>query len=297
MSKTVIVPLDGSEASEQSLPFATLLAERQGARLTLMSVVEVTTEFDAWIDTAPFSLEEEMSKWLEERQQYLSELAAEIALETHTNVRVGRPADEIREVAEAAEERVIVMASHGRGGIQQFVLGSVALQVVHHGHSPVVTVHMQDGNGTALATLERVLFPLDGSEFSEQIIDKALAIVGEPRPSLHLTRVLETPGWTTQSFNDGLVGQYLEAAREESEGDLQAHATRLQEQGYEVDWSIREGNPGDQILEAAKGCNANLIAMATHGRGGLGRLLLGSVAQRVLNRANAPLLLIRPNAE
>jgi nucleotide-binding universal stress UspA family protein len=138
------------------------------------------------------------------------------------------------------------------------------------------------------------LFPLDGSDFSDQIIDRALEIIGEPRPALHLARVLESPGWASHSFNAGLVGQYLDATREAIEADMRAAAGRLEARGYEVEWSMLEGNPGDKILEAARACNASMIAMATHGRGGLGRLLLGSVAQRVLNRATAPLLLIRP---
>ncbi len=295
MSRTVIVPLDGSKASEDSLPFARLLAERSGAALILMSVVEVTTEFDAWIDTAPFSLEEEMSNWIDERQEYLRQLAEGFKGESHTIVRVGRPADEIREVVKGANEPVLVMASHGRSGIQQFVLGSVALQIVHQLHCPVVTIHMQASGSPAPSSLDRILFPLDGSTFSEQIIEQALAIVGRPAPALHLTRVLEAPVWASHSFNAGLVGEYLAASRELIEEEMQELADRLTQEGYSAEWSIRDGNPGDQIIEAANACGAGLIAMATHGRGGLGRLLLGSVAQRVLHRTNVPLLLIHPN--
>jgi nucleotide-binding universal stress UspA family protein len=140
-----------------------------------------------------------------------------------------------------------------------------------------------------------MLLPLDGSEFSEQVIDDALAIAGEPKPALHLLRVLETPTWAGQSFDAGLVGQYIEASREEAREALAAEAARLEGLGYRTTWEVRDGGPGTEILNAADERQASLIAMATHGRGGLGRLLLGSVAQRVLNRARVPLLLIHPD--
>jgi nucleotide-binding universal stress UspA family protein len=293
---TVIVPLDGSSGSEQSIPFARLVAERHGAAMTLVSVVEISTEFDAWIDTAPFTLEDYLDDWLDERQAYLDELVARAGSRATAVVRVGRPAAETMAVVDESEDPIIVMASHGRGGIQQFVLGSVALQVVHDAHDPVIVVRMRDDGAASASVLERVLLPLDGSDFSEQVIERSLSIAGEPKPALHLLRVLETPGWASAPFDAGLVGQYIEASREEARETLAAEAARLEGQGYSVTWEVRDGSPGTEILAVAAERGASLIAMATHGRGGIGRLLLGSVAQRVLNGASVPLLLIRPDA-
>lgn len=296
MSSTVIVPLDGSETAEQALPFARLLAERQGARVVLMSVLEVSSEFHAWVDTAPYSLEEEIKSWIDERQTYLQGHAEAFGPDTKTLVRVGRPAQEICAVVEEFEDPLLVMASHGRGGIQQFVLGSVALKVVQDVNTPVVVVRIREDHEPP-QDLKCLLLPLDGSEFSEQIVDEVLRIASEPRPRLVLVHVLEAPTWASHSFNAGLVGQYIQATREMVEEQLTAIAARLSEAGYEVEWSIRNGNAGDEIVAAAEECEASMIAMATHGRSGLGRLLLGSVAQRVLNRATVPLLLVHPKAE
>ena len=297
MTRTVIVPLDGSDASEEALGIAQRIQERQGSKLKLLSVVEVTTEFDAWIETAPFTLEDELDSWLEERRGYLADVASRLGDNVETEVRVGRPADEICAAVEAAGPAVVVMASHGRGGLQQFVLGSVALSVVHDVHCPVVVVHMQGDGAEAPSRLDSVLLPTDGSSFSESVIDEALAILGEPKPDVRLIQVLEHPAWAANSMNAGLVSEYLDASREAAQNHLDEMAAKLRERGYSAEAELRSGSAADGILESAAQNRVHMIAIATHGRGGVGRLLLGSVAQRVLQRTDVPLLLIRPASE
>jgi nucleotide-binding universal stress UspA family protein len=294
MSVTVIVPLDGSEASEKSLAIARELQIRRGGTLKLISVVEITTEFDAWIETAPFTLEDELDSWLADRRKYLRGLAEQLGEGVEFEVRVGRPSVEIRAVAEAQDEAVIVMASHGRGGLQQLVLGSVALSVVHDVHCPVIVVHMQGERTDPSLKLETVLLPTDGTAFSERVIDDALEILGEPKPALRLVQVLEHPAWTAHSTNAGLISEYLEASRGSAQQYLDQIATKLRARGFSTDAELRSGAAADGILASATEHDADLIAMATHGRGGIGRLLLGSVAQRVLHRTGVPLLLIHP---
>ena len=297
MTRTVLVPLDSSEASEEALPIAREVWKRQGGQLKLLSVVEVSTEFDAWIETAPFSLEDELDRWLAERREYLDAIATSFGGNVVTEVRVGRPSSEICAAAEeVGEDVVVVMASHGRGGLQQFILGSSALSVVHDLHCPVIVVHMSDSEAEAPSSLDSVLLPTDGSPFSEGIIDEALAILGEPKPKVRLVQVLEHPAWATHSMNAGLVSQYLDASRELSQEHLDEITAKLRERGYEAAAELRSGSAADGILEAAEVHDSDLIAMATHGRSGVSRLLLGSVAQRVLNRTRAPLLLIHPQS-
>ena len=297
MTRTVLVPLDSSEASEEALPIALEVWKRQGGQLKLLSVVEVSTEFDAWIETAPFSLEDELDRWLMERRDYLDSIASRIGGNVVTEVRVGRPASEICAAAEETDDVVVVMASHGRGGLQQFILGSAALSVVHDVHCPVIIVHMGDSESEVPSSLDSVLMPTDGSPFSEGIIDEALAILGEPKPKVRLLQVLEHPAWSAHSMNAGLVSQYLEASREVAQEHLDGMTAKLRERGYEAAAELRGGSAADGILEAVSDHGSDLIAMATHGRSGVGRFVLGSVSQRVLNRTRAPLLLIRPPSD
>ena len=294
MSHTIIVPLDGSKESEQSIPFAQLLAARTGSTMLLLSVVEISTEFDAWVEAAPFSLEDDLDRWIEDRREYLNSLAVSMDEDATVEIRAGRPAHEIVGVVESVESPIVVIASHGRGGVQQFVLGSVALQVVHDVHTPVVVIRIQDDAGKAPASIERVLLPADASDFSDSAIHEALDILGDPKPTLQLLHVLEEPRWSGRSVDASLVAQYLEASRESSRDHLNQVAATLRSRGYEVDLELRDGRVSYEILAIAADQGVDLIAMATHGRGGVGRLLLGSVAQRVLHQASVPLMLIHP---
>jgi nucleotide-binding universal stress UspA family protein len=293
---TVVVPLDGSEQAEQAVPIAQALAQRNNAPIVLLSVVEIALEFDAWLDASMVSLEDEMQEWVADRREYLDGIAARIGgSNVTTEIRAGTPSHEIAGYVEDVDDPVIVMASHGRGGIEQMIVGSVAFRVIHDVRCPILVTRISEGRGaSADASFNKLLIPVDGSEFSESIIGRALATVGDPRPAVHLLRVMEEPTWSRRSFNHGLVGQYLEATRQEAEQHLTGLAEQLSGQGHEATWEVRNGDVTEEILKCAADAGASEVAMATHGRGGLGRALLGSVAQRVLQRGNLPLLLIRP---
>lgn len=296
MAGIVVVPLDGSEVAEQAVPIARALAERNSAPVVLLSVVEIAMEFDTWIDASMVSLEDEVKGWVADRQEYLDEVAARVGgTNITTEIRAGRPSQEIAAYVEGVDDPMIVMASHGRGGIEQVVVGSVAFRIIHDVRCPVIVTRMtEEAAGPGAASFSKLLIPVDGSDASASVIDQAVATVGEPRPAIHFLRVMEAPTWSRRSFNRGLVGQYLEASKEEAEQHLTGLAERITSQGHEATWEVRDGDVTKTILECAAEVGATEIAMATHGRGGLGRALLGSVAQRVLQRSDLPLLLIRP---
>lgn len=296
MAGTVVVPLDGSELAEQAIPIARALAARNNAPAVLLSVVEIAMEFDTWVDASMVSLKDELAEWIDDRRQYLEEIAARDGDgNVTTEIRAGTPSKEIAAYVDEVDDPVIVMASHGRGGIEQVVIGSVAFRIIHDVNCPVLVTRMaEEGAAPAAASFSKLLIPVDGSDFSASIIDRAIAAVGQPQPAIHLLRVMEAPTWSRRSFNHGLVGQYLEASREEAEQNLTRLAEQVAGQGHEATWEVRDGDVTKTILECATDVGATEIAMATHGRGGLGRALLGSVAQRVLQRSHLPLLLIRP---
>lgn len=296
MAGTVVVPLDGSEMAEQAVPIAQALAERNNAPIVLLSVVEIAMEFDTWIDASMVSLEDEVKDWVDDRKAYLDEVAARVGgTNITTEIRAGRPSQEIAAYVEGVDDPVLVMASHGRGGIEQVVVGSVAFRIIHDVRCPVIVTRMTDkAADPGAASFSKLLIPVDGSDASASVIDRAVATTGEPRPAVHFLRVMEEPTWSRRSFNRGLVGQYLEATKEEAEQQLTGLAEQLASVGHETTWEVRDGDVTKTILECAAEVGATEIAMATHGRGGLGRALLGSVAQRVLQRSDLPLLLIRP---
>lgn len=99
------------------------------------------------------------------------------------------------------------------------------------------------------------------------------------------------------SFEYGLIAEYLDATRDESVAYLQEQSELLTARGYSVTTEVRDGRVAEEILRVAGERDAHVIAMATHGRGGIGRLVFGSVAESVLSEARAPLLLMRPHDE
>ena len=138
---------------------------------------------------------------------------------------------------------------------------------------------------------KRVLVALDGSTACEAVLRFLMEIAGPLDMTVLLLRVLEP--MPAQVANATVVIDDFEARRREAEEYLAPISAALRSQGVETAWAIRRGRPAEEILAAARESGANLIAMATHGRTGLGRLLFGSVAEAVLRHAPVPVFMIR----
>jgi len=138
---------------------------------------------------------------------------------------------------------------------------------------------------------KRVLVALDGSTACETVLRFLMEIAGPLDMTVMLLHVLEPI--TPQLVEGTIVVDDIQARRHEAEEYLAPISAALRSQGVDTAWAIRRGRPADEILAAAQEGGADLIAMATHGRTGLGRLLFGSVAEAVLRRATVPVFMIR----
>ena len=138
---------------------------------------------------------------------------------------------------------------------------------------------------------KRVLVALDGSTACEAVLRFLMEIAGPLDMTVMLLHVLEPI--TPQAAEGTVVLDDVEARRHEAEEYLAPISAALRSQGVNTAWAIRRGRPADEILAAAQEGGADLIAMATHGRTGVGRLLFGSVAEAVLRRAPVPVFMIR----
>ena len=299
MSTTIVVPLDGSPAAERAIPFARMLARRRNAPLMLTSVVAVSSGFAAWLNTGVDQNDSEIGAWVEDRRTYLSSLIASLdGDDVHAHVSVGRLTNMLVEFIDSVEEPIVVMASHGEAVPDEGAVGRHTFRLIHHLACPMVIVPTRRDDGTqSMPDVTRVVLPLDGSEFSEAALTATTNILGEPSPSLHLVHVIDNEGAGSKIAEQGLVGDYLEAVREERTTHLQETAETLTGRGFTTTWEVREGSPAEQIIVAASDSNASMISMATHGRGGIARTLLGSTAEAVLHVSRLPLLLVRPNED
>ena len=296
MYDTVLVPLDGSTFGEHAIPYAVAVAQRTGARIELLHVHELP------VDAVGLVLDPESDEEVRERaRRYLEKTAA--AVEERTGVTagvrlaVGHAVPAIKEEASKAGAGMIVMCTHGRGGLQRAWIGSVADGLVRESELPVLMVRPTNGKidfGRA-AALDEIVVALDGSATSERILPHAAAL-GLPE-STHYTLLRVVPP-------EIVVGGHIfridrERAREleeKAEEYLQERVSVLE--GHAAGVAVRvvgSESPVAAILEVAEEASADLIAMTTHGYGGLKRLLLGSIMDKVLRAADVPLLVYRPS--
>jgi nucleotide-binding universal stress UspA family protein len=308
--QTIVVPLIGPRmdpegVSATALPLAQLLAERLSSQVTLVSVMDLRTEAtdtgesrvvhaaDALPNDSRLEVEREHTEQLiADLQQYLEQVATEFPAGRATGIlRYGDAGNALLQLIAELDDPLVVMASHARRGVERLVLGSVAFKVVSQAECPVLIVPASDAvAGQARPELHRLLVPLDGSPLSEQILDAILPWLGAPDLELHLVQSIEP-----LVVRSGRVADdYYAMARADAQRYLEATAERLAGAGYATQWSVRSGDPAREIALAAADSGADMIAMATNGRSGFRRMILGSVAEGVAHTARIPLLLVRP---
>jgi nucleotide-binding universal stress UspA family protein len=292
----IIVPLDTSELSERALVLGQMLARTYGSELEIIHVLEEPDAFDL----VPSRLIPDRAA----AEKYLNDIAATIAndVPTVTKVLPGSPADALLRHVRGAGDVLVVMSTHGRGGLGRLMFGSVADKVLRGASVPVALV--RGGTAPQDMALHNILVPLDGSRLSEEALTAAVDVAERSDAAITLVRVVE-PIWAA-SYGAFAEGSMLAAANildveEQLRADARAYldsiATRLRDNGLRVAWEVRGGRPADEIIRATETISADLIVISTHGHGGMRRFALGSVTNEVLHRGTTPVLAIPPMAQ
>jgi nucleotide-binding universal stress UspA family protein len=273
MYGTVIVPVDGSRLAEGALGHATALARGCDAEILLLSVVDDRTQQDA-------------------REGYLGGLAGGITgVPVECLVAFGaQPGSAIADVAGEQDRAIVCMSTHGRGGVARALLGSVAEDVLQRTTGPVLLTGPHT-RPDASAVAGRLMVCLDGSEHGEAILPLATDWALQFAMELYLVQVLDPD-----------VERQLRAANV-PDGDVREDAylmrvaRRLRDEGVRADWEVLHGTrPAAVIVDHARHREASLVALSTHGRTGLRRIAIGSVALHVVHDSPAPALVLRPAA-
>ena len=296
MFRSILVPLDGTPFGETALAPAIALAKRFGARITL-----VRTAFDTGApDTPP-----EMA-WLGESpiaQTYLETVASRVhaeGLEVLAVLPPEHPAEGIVDEARYGDVDLIVMATHGRRGLDALWHPSVTWQVLMQNTAPVLA--LKAATEAQAWTLPRflrdstapILVPLDGSVPAEEALHVAVKLAREFGNPLVLVRAAEQPlimGGVV-GYAD-VLGQAVQWSIEEAESYLKRKQLELKSRGVQAQIKVALAPPTQLIEMCVKEDKAGLVVMASHGRGWLGRLVLGSVAKSVLGLVEVPVLLAR----
>lgn len=326
MFERVILADDGSEIARAAVPPAAALAAGCGSEVLVVRVSHAAgtrpqdLDADEWRRyVSPEGRTEAAGNPLE-AEPHLSEVVNELLSLGVENVgslvlHSGDAGDALVEAADRLAAGLLVLTSRGQSGVRRYVLGSVAEQLSREAReTPILLVPATEDAPTVAegvtASLKRLLLPLDGSELSEVALPYAEALARDLDAELVLVRAVDSeadllaasmptgvPPTATLSAEDARVIA-IEEGEAASEA-LRAQAAQLRERGLtKIGVEVVEGDAAEGILAAADRIEADVIVMATHGRGGLGRLLLGSVADRVTRESErASVLLVRPSED
>jgi nucleotide-binding universal stress UspA family protein len=293
--KSIMVPLDGSRFAEAALPLATTIAGRSGARLRLVLVHGRASGPGASAAATAVTVQEREREYLNTTS---SRLDPGGALVTDVHLLEGTPGPVLASDVEKHLDDLVVMATHGRGALSRAWLGSVADYLVRHLHQPVLLVRPAVGEQAYGSTrLEEVLVPLDTSTTSEQVVDPLLSVAG-PAVRVTLVHVVEPVLGVSEPalpFPMPMDPKLIGELRELAQARLDRVADHLRTRGVTVVTRVLTGmGAAAMILEEAARGRYDLISMTTHGEGGLRRVLLGSVADKIIRGADIPVLVMRP---
>jgi len=292
MFKNILVPLDGSNLSEASLGPAAYLAKKLRSQVTLFHVIE---------QGAPSEIHKERHLTQpEEADAYLKEVAkrffpANVEVKTHVHTAaVSNVAFSIVDHTPDLNSDLIVICTHGRGGVRDLLYGSIAQQVVAMGTIPLLVIKTKNPS----FELKKILVPLDPDSIHDASLDVAESLAKTFKAELHLFSVI--PTLSTLGDEQSAAGNlmpattkaYLDLKVENVKKDLQNHIDALHKGDLIATAEVARGDPVLLIIKAAEQSETDLIILSTHRKAGMGAFWARSVAPKVAQKTKTPLLLI-----
>jgi nucleotide-binding universal stress UspA family protein len=294
--RTAVVPLDGSPLAERALPYATQLA-RVGAVGLVLVRAHLPDDDRLDLRLAYPGLRPAERATLErcEAEAALIQTAERLrraGLDAVAVFREGGAAAVLRVVAAETNADLIVMATHAEWLSGRFLLGSVGDELVRGTCLPVIMIPPRCQHGWHRGQL-RVLVPLDGSPLAERAVTAAVRLVSTTGGELALLGIVQGARAPVLDPNVRLVSDAIPDQATVG-AYLDGIASQLRASNISVTTHVSFGAVGMTVIKASADLDADLIAMATHGRSGLTRLIVGSAAREVLERADRPVLMVRP---
>ncbi len=325
MLKRILVPLDGSPLAESAMTVAARIAHSSDGTIVLLRVIGVPTTYTPYVYGSDMAQSPELAQDLmdmeqENAEKYLAEIARLdilMGIQVESTVIPGSAGMAIIDTSKEEKVDLVVMSSHGETGFKRLALGSVTQHVSRH--SPVPVLVLQGDGSAPLSAFPdpkrplrsiTALVALDGSELAEASLEPAAYVIAALATPAQGTLLLST---VANKQADRIKHGTEEHMRDEAKEYLIGIGERLQNSeigklNLVIGWSIEESKDvANALVEAAEsgkviessheftGCD--LIAIATHGRGGWKRLMAGSVTEHVLGSTRLPMLIVRPRNE
>jgi nucleotide-binding universal stress UspA family protein len=296
MFKHILLPLDGSQLAETAIPVVAYLADKLKAQVTLLHVIE---------KNAPETVHGQKHLVNEEEAcEYLAQIAekhfpkdVEVYRHVHTD-EVARVSASIVQHSDELDPDLIVMCAHGHEGLHDFVVGNIAQQVIAAGSVPVLLLQTRSGNDVQFTGFEHILIALDGNTAHESGYEVAIELAEELRASVHLIQVVPTLSTlnikhtATGTLLPATTAALLEIDEDEAVEYLEEKIKALQEKKLNVSAEVKRGDPARQVVQSADANHSQLIVLGTHGKSGMNAFWTGSVAPKIVEQTQIPILLV-----
>lgn len=294
--KQLLVPLDGSKLAESVLPLVTQLAKKINVSVTLIHIIE---------KDAPEKIHGQRHLTRpDQAQEYLNSLAAAadfrgITVNFHVHESsVKNVAKSISEHSQELNQDLVVLCTHGSGGLHDLLFGSIAQQVIALGNTPVLLINPSNENTVIKCGFKNFLIPLDGNPEHEQVLEFSSELAKICGAGLHLLMAIPQYGSMSGEMTivnrllPGTTSKMMDMIVPDAEEYLKMLKLKLEQSGLKVTTSASRNNPDRAIMETAKKTKADLIILATHGKKGADALLEGSVTPKISKSSKIPLLLV-----
>jgi nucleotide-binding universal stress UspA family protein len=297
MFTKILIPLDGSKTSEKVLPLARILATTLKLPIEFLEVVDISAATAHLASDKARYLDSLIAEGESMSREHLKEVAANFSgSKIVCSVERGKPADVIIEKAALDPGTLIAMATHGRSGVNRWLLGSVAEKVLRGSRSPLFLVRASEEDTTdSTAMIKSILVPLDGSELAESVLPTVVEVAKALDIEVVLCRAYELAASAYYGSEDYLPNYdaMLLRLKAEMESYLKEKADWLTVCGLtHVSWVAFEGPSAEQIADYSRKHPDAIVIMCTHGRSGVSRWVLGSVTEKVVRHSGDPVLVL-----
>ncbi len=286
-TEKLLLATDGSQFSEGAIREAIRLAKRCSSKLSAISVIETNPEYET---IAP-QLLEKAEKTAREHLESVKAQAKKEGVDCSTFILEGE--DSYNYISEEAAENkisMIIMGRRGRTGLKRLVMGSTVARVIGHAPCNVLVVPK-----AAVVEFKSIVIATDGSPYSTTAASEAIGIAKKNNSKLTVISVVPAELATPTDVDFAATGQELlgEKEMQAAEKNVKAVKEAAQKEGVAVQAFVMTGKPADAIIETAKEKSADLIIVGSHGRSGIERLLMGSVAERVIVMSACAVLVVK----
>jgi len=281
----LLLATDGSESSEGAIREAIRLAKRCSSRLSVISVIETNPEYET---TAP-QLLEKSEKAAREHLESVKARAKNEGVDCSTIILEGE--DSYNYIAEEAAKNktsMIIMGRRGRTGLKRLMMGSTTARVIGHAPCNVLVVPR-----AAKLEFKGIVVGTDGSRYSAAAASEAIGLAKRNGSSLTVISVIPSEIVTDIGFTMDQREFMDQQEMQEAEKSAKAVKEAAQKEGVNVKAFVLSGKPSDALIQTAQEQGADLLVVGSHGRTGLEKLLMGSVAERVIVLASCPVLVVK----